>query len=142
LEHEKLAFPIATALLQLTGTSGESGKLSGLLKNHLFRVGFAITFGIICWNITTWFSELAPMIPILNGRPGKHVLTLAPGFPNLIYAFSIFTFTFGYFTRSEVLFSVWFFHLLAIVQAGIFNRLGYDLGSSDNWCSFHPAVGP
>lgn len=141
MEHENLAFPIATALLQLTGASGESGKLSGLLMNRLFRVGFAITFGIMCWNIATWFFELVPMIPILNGRPGKHVLTLAPGFPNLIYAFSLFTFTFGYFTRSEVLFSIWFFHLLAIVQAGIFNRLGLDLGSSDNWCSFHPAVG-
>ena len=51
------------------------------------------------------------------------------------------TLTLGYFTRSEILFSIWLFHFLAIAQAGIFNRLGYDLGSSDIWCSFHPAVG-
>ncbi len=141
MDYEKLAFPIASALLQLTGASGESGKLSVLLKHRLFRIGFAITFCIFCWNITTWFITGLPLFPILSGRPGKYIFTLSPHIPNVIFAFSLMTFTFGYFTRSEVLFSIWFFHFLAIVQAGIFNRLGYDFGSSDPWCSFHPAVG-
>ncbi len=141
MDYEKLAFPIATALLQLTGAAGESGKLSVLLKHRLFRIGFAITFCIFCWNITTWFITGLPLFPILSGRPGKYIYTLSPHFPNVIFAFSLMTFTFGYFTRSEVLFSIWFFHFLAIAQAGLFNRLGYDLGSSDPWCSFHPAVG-
>lgn len=142
MDHEKLAYPIATALLQLTGaSSGETGKLSALLKHRLFRVGFSITFVIIGWNVTTWFVTGLPLLPILAGRPSKYLLTIAPGFPNIVFAFSLMTFTFGYFTRSEVLFSIWFFHVLAIIQAGIFNRLGYDFGSSDPWCSFHPAVG-
>ena len=51
------------------------------------------------------------------------------------------TIGFGYFTRSEVLLSIWLFHILAILQAGIFNRVGFDMGSSEPWCSFHPAIG-
>ena len=141
MDNEKLAFPIATVLLQFTGATGESGKLSVLLKHRLFRIGFAVTFGIIAWNVATWFIVGLPLFPILSGRPGKYIYTIAPGFPNVIFAFSTMTFTFGYFTRSEVLFSIWFFHFLAVAQAGILNRFGFDFGSSDPWCSFHPAVG-
>ena len=142
MDHEKLAYPIATALLQLTGASADtSGKLAALLKHRLFRIGVAITFSIFCWNIATWFVTGLPLFPILAGRPSKYLLTVAPGFPTVVFAFSLMTFVFGYFTRSEVLFSIWFFHLLSVLQAGIFNRLGYDLGSADPWCSFHPAVG-
>ena len=141
MEHEKLAFPIATALFELTGATGESGKIATLLKNNLFRIGFWIAFSIIAWNIASWFVTGMPMIPIMNGPAGHFKVALAPGFPLFVTAFSLLTFTFGYFTRSEVLFSIWFFHFLAVAQAGIFNRIGYDLGSSDIWCSFHPAIG-
>ncbi len=141
MEHEKLAFPIASALFELTGATGESGKIAALLRNRLFRVGFFITFSVVAWNIATWFVTGMPMIPIMNGPAGHFKVTLAPGFPQFVTAFSLLTFTFGYFTRSEVLFSIWFFHFLAVAQAGVFNRIGYDLGSSDIWCSFHPAIG-
>ena len=141
MEHEKLAFPIATVLLQLTGGSDETGRINDLIRNHLFRIGFAVTLFIICWNIISWFIVGMPVFPILSGPSGKHLLSLGQRFPPFILTFSILTFTFGYFTRSEILFSVWFFHFLAIAQAGVFNRFGFDMGSSDIWCSFHPAVG-
>jgi hypothetical protein len=141
MEHEKLAFPIATVLLQLTGASDETGRINDLIRNRLFRIGFGITLAIICWNIISWFIAGMPVLPILKGPAGKHLLPLGQGFPNFVLTFSILTFTFGYFTRSEILFSIWFFHFLAIAQAGIFNRIGFDMGSSDIWCSFHPAIG-
>ncbi len=141
MEHEKLAFPIATAILELTGATGQSGKIAALIQNRLFRIGFLVTFTIIAWNITTWFVVGMPTLPILKGQAGRHYLPIAPGFPDFRVTFSTMTLTLGYFTRSEILFSIWLFHFLAIAQAGIFNRLGYDLGSSDIWCSFHPAVG-
>lgn len=141
MEHEKLAFPIATVLLQLTGASEERGRINDLIRNRFFRIGFSVTLFIIVWNIATWFVVGMPAFPILKGPSGKHMLTLAQGFPQFVFTFSILTFTFGYFTRSEILFSIWFFHFAAIAQAGIFNRIGFDMGSSDIWCSFHPAVG-
>ncbi|MDP6042191.1 MAG: hypothetical protein QGG64_26820, partial [Candidatus Latescibacteria bacterium] len=51
------------------------------------------------------------------------------------------TIAFGYFTESDVLLSIWVFHILTVLQVGFMNRLGFDMGSSDPWCSFHPAVG-
>jgi len=51
------------------------------------------------------------------------------------------TFCLGYFTKLEVLFSLWSFHILNIVLVGLFNRVGLDLGSNDPWSSGHPAIG-
>jgi hypothetical protein len=141
MEHEKLAFPIATVLLQLTGASDETGRINDLIRNRLFRIGFAVTLFITCWNIISWFVVGLPVFPFLNGPAGRGFLMLGQGFPTFVVTLSILTLTFGYFTRSEILFSIWFFHFLAIAQAGIFNRFGFDMGSSDIWCSFHPAIG-
>ena len=66
------------------------------------------------------------------------------------------TIAFGYFTKSEVLLSIWVFHLLAILQVGIFNRTSdheqsgshdaqlsahYDVGSHDAFLSEHEQSG-
>ncbi|MCZ6633123.1 MAG: hypothetical protein O7G87_06930 [bacterium] len=43
--------------------------------------------------------------------------------------------------QATVLFSLWFFNLLTVLQIGIFNRLGFNIGSPDPWTSSDPAVG-
>ncbi len=140
-EHERLAYPVATALLELTGVSGTRGTLSTLARNRRFQLGFAFTFIVIAYNVSTWFTVNLPMIPFLAGRYGRHVIPTMPGFPSIVTTFVLLTFCLGYFTKTEVLFSLWFFHLVQIVQKGIMNRLGVDLGSSDPWSSGHPAIG-
>jgi len=141
MAHERLSFPVARALLELTGVSGTGGTLSSLVRSRFFLVGFAITFLLICWFMLTWFYVAVPPPPILSGNFAAKVLPLARGFPPFQLRFSILTLVFGYFTNLEVLFSIWFFHLLAIVQAGVFNRIGLEVGSVDPWGSFHAAVG-
>ncbi len=141
MEHERLSFPVASFLLELTGVSGTSRTLRTLVQNKLFKAGFLITFVIIAYNVSTWFTIAMPMIPFLAGRYGRHVIPVAPGFPSLVTTFVLLTFCLGYFTKLEVLFSLWFFHLVQIVQAGIFNRIGVDMGAVDPWSSSHPAIG-
>lgn len=141
MEHERLAFPVSTALLELTGVSGTRGTLVNLARNRLFQLGFGITLAIILWNVITWFTVSMPMTPILSGRHSRHVIPIGTGFPNFIFTFVMLTFVLGYFTNLEVLFSLWFFHGLAVVQAGLFNRFGLDMGSADPWSSSHPAIG-
>lgn len=141
MDHERLAFPVAAALLELTGVSGTRGTLAVLVRTRRFQLGFCLTFLIVCWYIATWFFVSMPLPPILSGVHSTKPITIARGFPVFHFRFSPFTFVFGYFTSLEILFSIWFFHVLATLQAGIFNRLGLDMGSSDPWCSFHPAVG-
>ena len=96
---------------------------------------------IICWNILTWRFVARSQLPVLNAYEGLRQITIARGFPDFVITLSPLTLIFGYFTSLDVLFSIWFFHILALVQAGLFNRVGLDLGSSDPWCSFHPAIG-
>jgi hypothetical protein len=141
MEHEKLAFPVATALIELTGVSGSRGTLAALARNRLFQIGFTLTLAIICWNIATWFTVGLPMFPFLSGRYGRNVIPIGVGYPPIITTFVLMTFTLGYFTKLEVLFSMWFFHALAIVQIGIFNRLGVEMGKTDPYSSSHPAMG-
>ena len=137
MDHERLAFPIATGLLELTGVSGSEATLSALTRSRLFRIGFWAVLGVTCWNIASWFATAIPRLPVLTTRQ----IRIGKGFPNLLFVIHPMTIAFGYFTKSEVLLSIWVFHLLAVLQVGIFNRLGFDIGGSDPWCSFHPAIG-
>ena len=141
MEHERLSYPIATALLSLTGVSNTQGTLTTLLRNRLFQVGFGLVFLLTLWNITAWFFVGMPPLPILNGPASKHLIPLGEGFPTFRFTISILTLVFGYFSKSDVLFSIWFFHILAILQMGLFNRLGISKGGSDPWGSFDPTVG-
>jgi hypothetical protein len=141
MENEKLPFPVAAALLELTGVSGSRGTLAALLRDRLFWVGFWLVFGIISWNVASWFVLAVPSLPVLHGAVSVKQITLWRGFPNYILTDSILTFIFGYFTKSEVLFSLWFFNLVTILQVGLFNRMGFDIGSPDPWTSSHAAVG-
>ena len=141
MERERLSFPVASFLLELTGVSGTRGTLSTLVRNRLFQFGFVAVFAIIAYNVSTWFTIAMPMMPFLAGRYGRHVIPTAPGFPSLVTTFVLLTFCLGYFTKLEVLFSLWFFHLVQIVQAGVFNRIGVDMGTVDPWSSSHPAIG-
>jgi hypothetical protein len=136
-ENEKLAYPVAAGLLELTGAEEGESSLRNLFRSNLFWVGFGITFGLLAWNMVGWSITGWPMIPLLRNRG----LSLGRGFPSMMFVIHPMTIAFGYFTKSEVLFSIWFFHLLAVVQAGIFNRVGYDIGGADPWGSFHTAIG-
>ncbi|MDA0711872.1 MAG: hypothetical protein O3B73_16865, partial [bacterium] len=114
---------------------------SALLRDRLFQVGFGLVFLLTFWNITSWFFVGMPALPILNGPASKHLIPLGDGFPTFRFTLSILTLVFGYFSKSDVLFSIWFFHLLAILQMGLFNRFGISKGGSDPWGSFDPTVG-
>ena len=137
MEHERLTFPVAAALLELTGVSGTRGALANLTRAPLFRVGFVLVLFAISWNILTWFSATLPTLPVLETR---HV-PIARGFPALRVIVHPMIIAFGYFTKSEVLLSIWVFHLLAILQIGIFDRTGFTIGGSDPWCSLDAAIG-
>jgi hypothetical protein len=137
VENERLAFPVATGLLQLTGANEGESPLKTLAGSRLFWMGFALTFGLIAWNTVGWSITGWPEVPLLRGRN----IRLGKGFQSIIFVIHPMTIAFGYFTKSDVLFSIWFFHLVAILQAGIFNRIGFDIGSADPWGSFHTAIG-
>jgi hypothetical protein len=141
MEHERLSFPIAAVVLELTGVSGSEGTLSRLVRSWPFRAGFLTVLGVFCWNIATWFVQAIPPLPIPLNSLNPRVISLARGFPVFYFEIHPMTMAFAYFTKSEVLLSICVFHLLALLQSGLMNRFGIGQGESDPWCSFDPAVG-
>jgi hypothetical protein len=137
MEHERLPYPLATGLLELTGEGDQLGTLTALFANRRFQIGFLIVFLPFIWEIASWFTILIPPIAPTTDR----VLSFARGFPNFMYKLNPVTVAFGYFTESTVLFSIWFFYALSVLQAGTLTRLGFEMGSPDLWCAFHPALG-
>jgi hypothetical protein len=72
--------------------------------------------------MVSWFYSQFPAIGFATGRYSQ--LTLHPDFPTFFPMFNFMVMGFAYFTNLEILFSIWFFHVLAIVQAGIVTRSG------------------
>ena len=70
MDYERLSFPVATALLELTGVFGSTGTLRTLARNRLFQWGFGVTFAIIAWNVFTWFTVNVPMFPFRRAGMG------------------------------------------------------------------------
>ncbi len=137
MEHERLTFPIAIGLLELTGTSSASRTLASLVRSRLFQMGFLVVFVLFCWNITSWFYPLLPQFPIMT-RLDVYVWQSLPPLWIVLHPMSM---TFAYFTKSDVLLSIWVFQLLAFTQAAIFDRIGFSIGESDRWSSLKPAIG-
>ena len=137
MDCERLPFPLSAGLLKLTGESGQQGALMALWRDPRFKIGFFVVFCVFAWDIASWFTDLIPPIKANTDRQ----IFIGEGFPYLRFKANPMTIAFGYFTESNVLFSIWFFHLLTVLQVGLMNRLGFEMGSSDPWCSYHPAVG-
>ena len=123
-EHERLAYPLLNPVIELT-TEAEKERPS-LFRNRLFWAGFALSGGIICWNMINYFN---PTIPRINMSPNAGLFYFAEYFPPLLTHINTYTIGFGYFVNLEVLFSLWFFHLFLLSQNAIFRRMGFYFGA-------------
>jgi hypothetical protein len=136
VERERLVFPLTELPIELTQAGpapaggGVGNPLPPLMRQRLFWIGFAVPMVIIGWNMISYFYPLFPMID-LNGR----WLPLARNYPPLFTRIYIPVLAFAFISPREVTFSIWFFHLLAIIQVGLFNTFGFDIGRADVYCS-------
>jgi len=135
VERERLAFPLAQVPLEMVRTG--QGRLPAFMANRVFWVGLSIPVFATAWNIISFFQPTFPRIPIFHGA---HYVQIARGFPNLRTKVNLFVMGFAFLTPLEVLFSVWFFHALAIVQVGVQNRMGWTIGRGDIWSGMSPIV--
>jgi len=122
-EHERLPFPMPEVVASLArGSEPAPGArvLPRLLTNRLFLIGASIPFAVIMWNCITYFWPNWPTLNLTEyGRVG-----ITRDFPDLYYKIDFYVIGFAYFTSTEFLLSIWVFHLLAILQMGITQRLG------------------
>jgi len=129
VERERLAFPLATVPLALTQPDpGVTRK--GLLHDRLFWLGAALPLFIILWNMVGYAYPTFPKISFAYGYPQLDI-TIARDFPKVSAKADFYVFAFAYFTNLNILLSIWFFHLLAVLQIGASNRIGFGPGTFD-----------
>ncbi len=121
VEHERLRFPMGEVILRLVETDGNTpGRWPSLFGNRLFQVGFAASLAIMTWNIIGFWGVL-PHIPL----PGPVFnVVIDPAFPPIAIRLVPYVLCFAFFVNVEILFSVWLFQVLGILEIGLLNRIG------------------
>ena len=119
MERERLTFPLTEAALMLTEVAAGSA-LPPALKTRAFWIGFAIPCGLIAFNVPSYFFPGLAQVPVFR----DWTVSLIPHAPavHLLLYFPVLGFM--YLAPLAISFSVWFFHLLYLVQLGLINQLG------------------
>ncbi len=136
-EKERLVFPLAE--LPMTMMEEGEGRLPRFMASRAFWVGAALPLLVIGWNIVGYFHPVWPEIPLV----GQHIkwLSLGRDFPALRLKFNVIVLGFAFLANLDVLFSIWFFYLLAVLEVGLLNRVRLDLGSSEPWSTGFATIG-
>ena len=122
VERERLAFPLAQVPLEMMQEG--RGRVPAFMVNKVFWIGAGLPLFATAWNVISFFDPTFPTLPLFHGA---HYVAIAPGFPGIRTKVNLLVMGFAYLTPLEVLFSVWFFHALAIVQVGVMNRMGMTI---------------
>jgi len=123
VENERLTFPLVQVPQNMAQWAGKRN-LPAMMTSRLFWLGFAIPFAAVAWNVLTYFFPELPPVSILNAR----WLRTVPYFPWLYQRLNPYVIGFGFFCNLEILFSMWFFYLLAMVQIYVYRRTGFHVG--------------
>ena len=121
VEHERLAFPLAQVPLALIDGAEDRALLPRIARVPMFWWGFGTTLVIMIWNMFSFF-DLMPAVPLGAGH--AFPLTLYEAFHPIQVRVNFLLIGVAYFTRVEVLLSVWLFYLIRIVQQGVMTRVG------------------
>jgi hypothetical protein len=133
VEAERLVFPLnemPRALLD------DEGTLPAVMRTRLFWVGLAIPVLIVCWNTISYWKPGFPKINVHSGRE----ISLGPHFPAPMIVLYFSVMSFAFFAETRVTFSIWFFYIVAVVQEGVINRIGYESTRADQFVWGMPSL--
>ncbi len=126
-DSERLTYPLVNFPVDMTEGFSEGRCVPTIFKSPVFWLGFAWTAGIIFWNIITFFNPGVPRITLFDSVNTK-AMTVARNFPPVYLRVLPLVIGLGYLCSLDLLFSFWFFGLLAVVKVGIMNRTGFTVG--------------
>ncbi|HCN09057.1 MAG TPA: hypothetical protein DIT01_14100, partial [Lentisphaeria bacterium] len=132
--NERLIYPLAELPELLAVTNEENGqRLPDLFTNPLFWVGFAISGGVLGWNLIC-FLELVPgLAPLDLNNQWREIVQDSVLQPLSVKSKSTVFFTMiglSFLIPAKISFSLWFFTILYMVQVLILCWLGY--GQTEN----------
>ena len=136
VEYEKLAYPIAAVPIEMSQDALSARLFPAFMRSPMFWIAASIPFLIFVWHSLSWAYPLLPSIGLLPHGGYFRFTRYSPGM--YIQPMQFLTIGFAYFANTQVLFSVWFFFLLHVLEGGIFNRLGYQIERSTDSFSADP----
>lgn len=131
VDNERLVFPLTRLPLAMIEDVDEHKRgLSGLYRNRLMWLGFAIPLALHSWNSLNYYHDAFQPIP-LSGS-----VVLLQGLVSMPFRLNLPVLGLAYLMPLNVAFSVWMFFLLGVVQRLVFARIGVSItGGSDIWTS-------
>lgn len=120
--HERLVFPLMEMPRLLIDDGGRP-----LLRSKGFWCGVAIPLGMILFNLIGSFYIGFPKIDFDQAV----TLQFSRDFPTISLLLYFPVIGFMYLVSTSVSFSILFFYLIAVVQEGVTNRIGYDVTRPD-----------
>ncbi len=126
VEHERLTFPLVQVPLLLMEEKAGSA-LAPIFRDRTFWIGVWVPLSIILYNIINYFEPGIPQIEVQRGVAVKLVEGVFP--LTLILYFPIVGFV--YLVNTAISFSVLFFYLFTMLEAGLVNWAGYNLTRVD-----------
>lgn len=136
VEKEKLNFPLIQVPVLMSAQSPPGSILPSFMRSRLFWAGFALALGVPLWNILSYFYPEFPAIEIIN----PYWRYFKRYWPPLYQKINFYVLGFGFFCSTEILFSIWFFHLLAMAQVGIYTRTGFQPGPASEFSNPYALV--
>ena len=125
VEHERLTFPLMSLPLAMAEREPRGAFLVGFMNRPIFWVGFGLAFFQIGWGIIGYFVPLFPALPRNFG-----VLDFGRDFPGVHTSLYPMIVGVSYFIGLDVLSSILVFQVLLILEMGILNRLGIEIGAT------------
>ena len=129
VEQERIAFPLCRVPVIMGEDSDDQRLLPKFMRAKLFWIGFSLAFLVIMWNVVGYFVPQFPRFFV--GR--IWYMRLARYVPRLRVKINFFLIALGYLANLDVLFSIWFFHFVALAQIGLYNRFGVSVGPASYW---------
>jgi len=129
VEQERLAFPLCQIPVIMSQGSDDGRAIPQFMRSRIFWLGFSFAFFVVMWNVVGYFVPHFPQFFV--GR--IWYMRLARYVPRLRVKINLFLIALGFLANLDVLFSIWFFHFLALGQIGIYNRLGVEIGPASYW---------
>jgi hypothetical protein len=121
VEHERLVFPLTQLPLEMLRPAGPGQRLNPFCRSPLMWVGFAIPFALLSTHGLHYYFSYVPAAQIYS----EVVLLRNTTLLRLFLSFPVIGFT--YFINLDVAFSLWFFHLVARLQSGLFGLVGFEI---------------
>ncbi len=119
VEHERLTFPIMQVPLEMMRRPEPGQWLPPWMRQKLFWIGFLVPFSFLMLQAAHWFWPLVPQIPTNLG-----FISFGPEYPAMQMRIFWPVIGVSFFANSEIIFSLWFFNVLATLASGWVRRLG------------------